>query len=201
MIVLVAGGELLLPGWIHKFRIASLEYWQYTGGGRSILDVELTPFWGRLASVALVALLAYFMWKLRHAPLGSGDFCWMLALVMSTTLAVIPMFAPYNQLILLPVLMVIVRAIRPLWRAGLLSRFLVTITAMSVIWPWLAAAGLVVSVLFLPESVVQRAWALPLYSNFAIPMVTLALLLAAGNRIRAEWVSQSRTLRDSAPAE
>lgn len=201
MIVLVAGGEILLPGWIHKFRTASVEYWQYTGGGKSILDVELTPFWGRLASAALVILLAYFMWKLRHAPLASGDFCWMLSLVMATTLAVIPMFAPYNQLILLPGLMVVAHTIRPLWRAGRLSRFLVTMSAVSVLWPWLAAAGLVVSLLLLPGTVVQRAWALPLYSNFAIPMVILALLLASGKVMRAEWTSQPRTLRDSAPAE
>jgi hypothetical protein len=201
MIVLVAGGELLLPGWIHKFRIASTEYWQYTGGGRSILDVEFMPFWGRLVSAALVAVLAYFMWKLRHAPVGSGDFCWMVALVLATTLAVIPMFAPYNQLILLPGLMVIVQSIRPVWSAGILSRFLVTITVLSVLWPWLAAAGLVVSHFFLPQVLVQRAWALPLYSNFAIPIVILALLLAAGNTMRAEWMSQRHTLRDSAPAE
>lgn len=201
MIVLVAGGELLLPGWIHKFRVASIEYWQYTGGGKSILDVELTPFWGRLASAALVTLLAYFMLKLRHAPLASGDFCWMLALVMATTLAVIPMFAPYNQLILLPGLVVIAQTMRPLWRAGRLSRFLLAISALSVFWPWLAAAGLAVSLLFLPGTVVQRAWALPLYSNFAIPMVILALLLASGKTMRAEWMSQSRTLRESAAAE
>ena len=180
MIVLVAGGELLLPGWIHKFRAASIEYWQYTGGGKSILDVELTPFWGRLASAALVILLAYFMWKLRHAPLASGDFCWMLALVMATTLAVIPMFAPYNQLILLPGLMAVAHTIRPLWRAGRVSRFLVTMSAVSVLWPWLAAAGLVVSLLLLPGTVVQRAWALPLYSNFAIPMADFGI--APGRR-------------------
>jgi hypothetical protein len=204
MLALVIGGELLLPGWMHKFRTASIEYWRYTGGGKSILDVELTPFWGRLASAALVTLLAYFMWKLRHAPLGGGDFCWMLAFVMATTLAVIPMFAPYNQLILLPGLRVIAHTIRPLWKAGRLLRFLLTLSALSVFWPWLAAAGLAVSLLFLPGTVVQRAWALPLYSNFAIPMMILALLLAAGKTVRAEWmsdVSEARSLRDSAPAE
>jgi hypothetical protein len=201
MIVLVVSGELLLPGWIHKFRAASIEYWRYTGGGRSVLDVELTPFWGRLVSAALLSLLAYFMWKLRRAPLRSGDFCWVVALVMATTLAVIPMFAPYNQLILLPGLMVAAHTMRPLWRAGRLPRFLVALAALSVFWPWIAAAGLAVSLLFLSGAVVQRVWALPLYSNFAIPMMILALLLAAGKTVRAAWMNQPRSLRDSAPAE
>ncbi|HEY3972187.1 MAG TPA: hypothetical protein VGM18_04235 [Candidatus Sulfotelmatobacter sp.] len=201
MVALIGGGEFLLPGWIHKFRVAAAEYWQYTGGGKSILDVELTPFWGRLASAALVGVMLYFMWKLRMAPPGSGDFCWMMVLVMATTLAVIPMFAPYNQLILLPALMLIVHAIRPLWRAGPLSYFLVILTVLAVFWPWLAAAGLVACLSFLPGAVVQRAWALPLYTNFAIPILVLALLLFSGNVIRTARGSLPSTLQDNAPAE
>src|SRR5438270_2919706 len=180
MVALVVGGEFVLPGWIHKFRIAAAEYWLYTGGGRSILDVELTPFWGRLLSAALVALLFYFVWKLRRAPQGSGEFCWMMALVMATTLVVIPMIAPYNQLILLPGLMVIVSAILPLWNGGYVGRVLLSLTAVAGFWPWIAAAGLTVSLLFLPGRVLQRAWALPLYTNFATPMLVLALLLLRG---------------------
>jgi len=66
---------------------------------------------------------------------------------------------------------------------------------------WIAAAGLVVSRLFLPRPVVQRAWALPLYTNFAIPIMVLALLLSSGRIARAAWANQPRSLRDNAPAE
>jgi hypothetical protein len=89
----------------------------------------------------------------------------MMALVLATTLAVIPMFAPYNQLILLPGLMVMAHTVRSLWKGGPLAHFLVILTALSVFWPWLAAAGMVVSLSFLPGSVVQRAWALPLFGG------------------------------------
>ena len=201
MSVLVFGGEFLLPGWIHKFRMAAGEYWHYTGGGNSILDVELTPIWGRLVSAVVLGVLFYFMWRLRRAPQDSADFCWIMTLVMATTLAVIPMSAPYNQLILLPCLMAIAHAIRPIWKGGRLPRFLVSMTALSVFWPWFAAAGLVVSQLFLPGPVVQRAWALPLYTNFAIPLMVLALLLVRGNGVRAAGANQPRSLRDNAPAE
>jgi hypothetical protein len=201
MVAMIAGGEFLLPGWIHKFRVAAAEYWQYTGGGNSILDVELTPLWGRIVAVLLVAVLFYFMWQLRHAAPGSGDFCWTVALVMATTLAVIPMFAPYNQLILLPGLMAIAHTIRPLWRGGALSYFLVIMTVLAISWPWLAAAGLVTSLAFLPATVVQRAWVLPLVTNFAIPILMLTLLLVSGGVMRDSWGSQPCTLRESAPAE
>jgi len=201
MVALVVGGEFVLPGWIHKFRIAAAEYWLYTGGGRSILDVELTPFWGRLLSTVLVALLFYFVWTLRRAPQGSGEFCWMMALVMATTLLVIPMIAPYNQLILLPGLMMMVRMIRPLWKSGRLGRFLVAMTAGSILWPWLAAAAMLISHFFLPASVVQRLWALPLYTTFAIPILVLTSLLVSGKMMATFWGSPPRTLRESAPAE
>ncbi len=48
MAVLVIAGELFLPGWIHEFRAASVAYYHYTGGGTSVLDVALTPAWGRV---------------------------------------------------------------------------------------------------------------------------------------------------------
>jgi len=201
MTALVLGGELLLPGWIHKFRVAAAEYWHYTGGDNSILAVELTPFWGRLASAAFLGVLLFLMWRWRRASQGSGEFCWIMALVTATTLAVIPMFAPYNQLILLPCLMVIAHTTRPIWTGSRLPRFLVSMTALSVFWPWFVAAGLVVSQLFLPGPAVQRAWALPLYTSFAIPIMVLALLLSSGRIVRVAWANQPRSLRDNAPAE
>jgi hypothetical protein len=201
MAALVAGGEFLLPGWIHKFRVAATAYWQYTGGGNSILDAELTPLLGRIASLVLLAVLLYFMWQLRRAASGSGDFCWTMALVMATTLVVIPMVAPYNQLILLPSLMAAAHTIRPLWKGGALAHFLVIMTAGAVFWPWLAAIGLVASLAFLPGTVVQRAWMLPLATTFAIPILVLMLLLAEGRIMQEAWGSQPYRLRESAPAE
>lgn len=177
LVLLIVGGELLLPGWVSEFRGASAEYWRYTGGGKSVLDVELTPLWGRLVSVLLVLVLFYWAWRVRHTQQKSFGFAWLVALTMATTLAVIPMFAPYNQVLLIPALMVIVRGIRPLWKASRISRFFVALTGISVLWPWLAAAALVTALLFVPAVEVQKLWIAPLLTNFAIPTTTLGLLL------------------------
>jgi hypothetical protein len=184
MLLMILAGEILLPGWISKFRAASAAYWRYTGGGRSVLDVQLGPTLGRIVSVILVAVLIYFAWRLRRVPVQSLDFGWLLALTMATTLMVIPMFAPYNQLLLIPVFMVVVREIRRLWEAGRLSRLLVVLTALSVFWPWVAAAGLVAALFFVPGSVVQKEWALPLLTNFWIPTLALGLVFI-GRRMMA----------------
>lgn len=188
---LVVAGEYVLPGWIGEFRTASAAYYQYTGGGKSVLDVALTPVWGRTTAAILICLTLLLVWQRRRAGERTASFQWMLALVLATTLLVIPMFAPYNQLLLIPSLMVVVRDSRTLWSRSRLSQFLTTLTALSVFWPWLASAVLVVALLFLPSPVVQRAWAAPLYTTMAIPMTLFGLLLinpspSRGLRERAE---------------
>jgi hypothetical protein len=178
MLLLVLGGEILLPGWIAKFRASSADYWRYTGGGRSVLDVELTPMWGHLASAALICMLLYFVWRLRRVEVKSSAFGWLLALTLATTLMVIPMFAPYNQVLLVPVAMAMVRTIRSLCQTKW-SRLFVGLTALSVFWPWIAAVVLVSALFFLPGPYVQRAWAVPLFTNFVTPTLMLALVLLA----------------------
>lgn len=184
-LALVVGGEALLPGWIGKFRAASAAYYQYTGGGKSVLDVLLTPVWGRTLAVILIIVLLIFVWRWRRAAEGSAEFQWSLCLVLATTLLVIPMFAPYNQLLLLPVAMLIVRASRRVAQHRL-SRFLLGMAALSLVWPWLAAAGLVIALWFLPAPSVQTAWVLPLLTNFAIPVTLWALVLAARADLRGK---------------
>ena len=191
MFVLIAASEWLLPGWIAEFRRASAEYWRYTGGGRSVMDVELGSVAGRIVSALLVLVLIYWAWRLRRSEARSAEFAWLLALVMATTLAVIPMFAPYNQVLLVPALMVMARAAKRLREAGRSSRLLLAATALAVAWPWLAAAGLAGALLFVPAAEVQRAWIAPLATNFAIPTVTLGLLLVSGTVMRGAVISQA----------
>lgn len=173
---LVVAAEILRPGWIQEFRAASAAYYNYTGGGRSVLDVLLSPIVGRVISAFLVGGLLIALWRWRRAPENSSEFRYSLALVLATTLTVIPMFAPYNQLLLIPVLMLIVRAVRDLWTKSGISRGLTTIAALTIFWPWIAAAGLVIANFFLPRTTVLNAWNLPIYTNFAIPVSVLALV-------------------------
>jgi len=184
MALLIGGGELLLPGWVSEFRRASAEYWQYTGGGRSVLDVELTPLVGKMVATVLVAALLLWAWRLRRSDAQTPDFAWLLASTMATTLAAIPMFAPYNQLLLIPALMAIVRTVETQRKSSRWSRLLLGLTAVSVFWPWAASFALTVSLLFLPAAEVQKAWLAPLFTNFAIPTCTVGLLWLNQRAIR-----------------
>lgn len=176
--VLIAGAELLLPGWIGEFRRASAAYYRYTGSGRSVLDIALTPLFGRAVAAVVVITLLVLVWRVRHAAQRSLEFHWSLALVLATTLVVIPMFAPYNQVLLVPAVILIVGKIYELWKSGRVLRLLIVIAAVSVIWGWLAAAALAVAMAFLPDAIVQKGWAAPFYTSLAIPVTVLGVLLA-----------------------
>lgn len=179
--VLLIASELLLPGWIREFRVATVAYYQYTGGGQSILDFSLTQLWGRILSGIVVVFTVALLWRLRGSNEGSAQFQWSVPLVLAVTLLVIPTFALYNQLLLLPAVMLVVRSIARIWERNFASRCLAVLAGVSIAWPWLAAAVLVTALAFLPPVTVQRAWALPLYTSNVIPLLMTALLLLDRN--------------------
>jgi len=203
--VMVGAGEWLLPGWIWEFRGALASYYTYTGGGTSVLDVLLTKTLGRMGSVVMVVTLSWLAWKKRRAAETTAEFWWMFCFVMATTLLVIPTFAPYNQILLLPACMIFLRAVRDLWRSGLFQRFFVTVTAISVFWSYPAAAGLSIALLFLPAVTVQRAWRLPFYPSFAIPIMVYATVLVGRKHLcmqaSVNTTDESRMLQPHAAAE
>ena len=174
--LLLAASEYILPGWIGRFRDAIAAYRQYTGGAGSLLDVLTTPLLGKvIAAVAVVAVVG-IGWQLRRVAADSAAFSAMLALVLTVTLMIVPSFAPYNQMFLLPAVFLIVRSWRKLWNPTWLPRAACVISALIVFWPWLASSGLMLASLLLPAMSVQSAWAAPLYTSLGIPIVVSGLL-------------------------
>ena len=100
----------------------------------------------------------------------------MLALALATTVVVIPMFALYNTFLLLPAVLLIVQHWRRLWNAGGLSRVGLTLTAVAVVWPWVAAVGLFLASVILSPAAIQEGWWLPLSSSLKIPIPLVCLL-------------------------
>ena len=175
MFLLVVGGELLLPGWISRFHSAASAYMQYTGGGKSVLDVLLGAAAGKIAALLIILGTAIFCWRNRQAQSHDPKFAWSLALVLGTTLAVAPTYAPYNQLLLLPALMMIAREMPRLWRSGRFLRAMIFLTSLAVAWSWLSSVLLTLSLPFISRPVLQSAWTMPLAANFFVPLTVLAL--------------------------
>jgi hypothetical protein len=176
MVVLLGASEYVLPGWMGRFRAAVAAYQDYTGGAGSLLDVLITPQLGRLIAALAVVGVAATGWRLRHAAHDSAAFTWMLALVLAVTVVIVPTFAPYNQVLLLPAVFLLAGAGKEPWTRSRLARTGFALGVVVVCWPWLASCGLMLARLFLPSNLILRAWAAPLYTSLAIPLVVSGLL-------------------------
>lgn len=184
--IFLAASEYLLPGWVGQFRDAVAAYRQYTGGAGSLLDVLATPTLGKIIAVAAVIATAITGWRVRRAASDSVAFSTMLALVLAVTLVIVPTFAPYNQVLLLPAVFLIAASWKDLWGRNRLTRAACGFAVLAVFWPWIASCGLMLASLVWPASSVQRAWAMPLYTSLGIPLVVLGLLVVCStDRLQA----------------
>lgn len=178
MTALIAGGLVVLPGWISRFWRATMDYERYTGGWRSILDYALSSPGGKIASVLIIIAVLAIGWILRGSSPESTPFVWGFSLTLTATVLVLPMIWPYNQFLLLPGLMLAGRSLSSLWQKGALWRLLLVGTAVTVLWPCLAAAAMLLSLIFLPLRTVQAAWTVPLMTALLPPLFVAGLLAA-----------------------
>ena len=176
LVVLAAAGEYELPGWVGQFRRAVAAYGDYTGGGRSLLDVLLTQNLGRIAAGVVILIVVYCCWNKRKEQETSSAFAVTVALVLAATVVIIPTFAPYNQVLLLPAIFLVARAWSPLTQKSAIARVVLLVAAGLLLWPWLAAASLSAAYFVLPHETVQQSWAMPLYTSLGIPLGVLAAL-------------------------
>lgn len=174
--ILCGGAEWALPGWLGRFRQAIAAYRQYNGGAESVLDILVTPGWGRvLAALAIIGLFL-LCWRHRRAPSDSMAFKSCLVLTLAVTVIVVPKAAPYNQVLLLPGILLAVQQWEVLWAKNGVTRVIAVISSFLILWPWLAAVGLTAAWLVLPAESVQEAWAVPVYTSLAIPVAVAGLL-------------------------
>jgi hypothetical protein len=61
---------------------------------------------------------------------------------LAVTVIVIPSYALYNQVMLLPALLVLLRDRRTIWNRNRISRVLLSLAAILLLWPWLASIAL-----------------------------------------------------------
>lgn len=180
MAALFAAAEFVMPGWVGQFVRALSAYREYTGRPVSILAVFTTPAVGLFLSALVLIALAVACWRARRASAGDPSFALVSSAVLAVTVVVIPMTSLYNQILLLPAVLLLVRHARFLWREDPLTRLLCVISGLLMVWPWLAAVLLSFSWIALPADLVQKAWAAPLWTSMAIPVGVLMLLARLG---------------------
>lgn len=173
---LIFASEAILPHWFGKFLYALRAYPKY-GEDPSIFQLFLPPFLAVIASFLLLAALAFVCWRWRHSPAGSAGFAWSLAWVVTVTLAVLPKQAGYNQLLLLPALLVLIESHKSVSEAGLFARAVTKDVFICQAWQWIAALALTLSALVIPLANFKNVVFLPLYTMTALTATTLLAVI------------------------
>ena len=175
MALLLAGAELILPGWLRMFIEAVGQYHQYTQN-QSVLD-ELVPwaFAGKILALIAVAASGYFLRKVRRAPADTMDFGRATALVLAVTVLVVPMYAPYNQVLLVPAVLALLRDRTPPASTTRGFRLVCLLGAVALSWQWIASLSLSIGYMFSPAWALER-WTWPFFTTFAVPVLIFALI-------------------------
>ena len=127
-----------------------------------------------------VAATVYLVWKNRRIAAHGTTFAVMAALVLAVTVIVTPSFALYNQVILLPAMLLLARDWRLLWIRNRTSRVLLSLVAIALCWQWLTSIVLTGLSFFLPLVTIEPAWALPLWTVHFLSVIVAGLVLMVG---------------------
>jgi hypothetical protein len=169
---LTLAGQWMVPGWLGQFISAILAYHLYAGdSAQSIVENVLWPRRGRLVFAILRGLTVARV-RGRMEPVDSPKFSHAVALVLAMSTVVLPPAAPYN-LLLLPGVLILLHEWSSLWESGRVVAGVSVLAAGAILWPWVAAIGILLVSFFMPV----RGWALPFYCSLIVPLSVAALLV------------------------
>ncbi len=175
MAILCTAGEWYLPGWIARFWHAVREYQKYTGSA-SVMTALIGP-WSKLFELLAVIALATACWRERRNTANSAAFAFMVSMVLAVTILVEPTSAQYNQVLLIPAVILLVKERKAIWRRSAIQRVLFAMTMVLIVWPWTSSAILALLSFLLPPQIVERSWTVPLWTTTQIPVGVAALML------------------------
>lgn len=183
---LVAASVAVLPHWIQSWIGAVLAYRHYAPPPlvAEVITSSMGPSLAQRATLVLtivsIIIACILIWRNRESPMDSLQFWLALTILFSiTTIVLLPGQAVYDHLILIPSILVIVLYRSVLMNAGVIARVLLGVGAFVLLWPWIAAFGLmVVHPVLSPTTLNSTAvLSLPVRSAASLPFAVLALLV------------------------
>src|SRR5208337_2188368 len=169
MAILCVASECCLPHWIPRFWQAVREYHSYTGE-MSTLDELMGAFWSRALELLAFALTIGACWRERRQAANTGAFAFTLSLVLATTMLLVPSYGPYNQVLLIPALLIMLHERRAIWQRSVANRALSAIAIALISWPWVSSIALAGLSFILPPETVERGWAIPFWTALQTPL-------------------------------
>jgi len=171
---LTLAGQWMVPGWLGQFISAILAYRLYAGdSAQSIVEMSFGHVVGDFLVFAILCGLAVACVRGRLEPVDSPQFSHGVALVLAISTVVLPPAAPYNHLLLLPGVLILLHEWSSLWKSGRVVAGVSVLATGAILWPWVAAIGILLVSFFTPV----RGWALPFYCSLIVPLSVAALLV------------------------
>jgi hypothetical protein len=174
MILLLVGSELVLPGWSRMFLDAIRQYREYT----STESVSITLFGavvGRMFEIACVLACAACLWARRKDASAEG-LVRAIGVVMALTVLLIPKTAPYNQVLLVPSVLMLIQS--DISRKALPAiRMANRVGGLLLVWPWIATMVLSVACFFAAQESLLKFWQVPFFTNLMVPVTLFGLAL------------------------
>ena len=172
--MLIGIGEWMSPGWVGEFASAATAYRHYAGGSaQSIVEMFAGHVGSLFITSAILLGLTITTLRSRHEPAESASFSQNIVLVLAISTVILPPAAPYNHLLLLPGVLILLRNRLNLWSSEKIVGGVALLAAAAILWPWIAAVGLLLWSVFVP---VER-WSLPFYTSLVVPLAVSALLV------------------------
>jgi hypothetical protein len=194
MILLFVGAQLILPGWLTMFVEGIGEYHRYTQN-QSVLTSLFGVIAGWVLAAACVLACALCLWKLRGESASTMAFGRGIGLVLALTVVIAPMTAPYNQVLLAPAILTLLRSESSGERALPAVRWARIVGYFLLAWPWIATLGLTLAYVWVTPGLRDRVWPIPLYTSLMVPLFVFGLALLDA------WSSEPLGLPESATAE
>ena len=171
MAILSLASEWYLPHWIPRFFAAMQRYLRYTDAV-SILDQMVPIPGGLLLRIIFASAVFWLGWKSRRFREETPAFGVMVALILATTVIIIPSYALYNQILILPALLLLLRDRHRIRSRSRIGAVLLGATAVFLVWPWVSSTVLAALSFVIPPVRVARAWALPAWT---VPQLSVAV--------------------------
>jgi hypothetical protein len=171
MAILSLASEWYLPHWIPRFFAAMQRYLSYTDAV-SILDQMVPKPLGLLLRTIVASAVLWLGWKNRRRGEKTTEFAAAAALIISATIIIIPSYALYNQILILPALLLLLRDRQRIRHHSRIGAVLLGVTAIFLCWPWFSSTALAALSFVFPPVRVARAWALPAWT---VPQLSVAV--------------------------
>jgi hypothetical protein len=179
--VLIVASECLVPGWLFRYPGVLALYAKHADPV-PLISMFLPPSLVWLVALGGLAGTALYCWRVRRQPSNSPQFILAFAFVSTLTVLIIPTaLSPYNHLLLLPAVLLILHYWTELWSRGILSRVVISFLAGIALLPWLLAPVAMVALLAPARPWLLNLSLVPLYVSLLLPFAILGFLFLFAN--------------------